>query len=74
LPNPPLINEPAKRVDMISIPSKGICGEDDFRYRREKKARTSGVYGRISQAKNGRYDPDNATSASHRFPMICSGI
>jgi hypothetical protein len=48
LPNPSLITKPAKTEDMIFISSKGICGENDFRYRRAKKARTSGVNGRKS--------------------------
>jgi len=31
LPNPSLITDPAKTADMISISSRGICGEEDFR-------------------------------------------
>jgi len=38
LPNLTLITEPAKTADMISIASRGLCGEDDFRHRREKEA------------------------------------
>jgi hypothetical protein len=30
LPKPSLFAEPAKTAYMISISSKGICGEDDF--------------------------------------------
>jgi len=42
LPNPSLIPETVKTADMISISSQVICGEVDFRYRREKVALTSG--------------------------------
>jgi hypothetical protein len=38
LPNSSLIPEPAKTADMISISSKGLRGEEDFRYQRLKKA------------------------------------
>jgi hypothetical protein len=31
LPNPSLITEPEKIAYMISISSRGFCGEDDFR-------------------------------------------
>ena len=40
------------RQDMISISSQGRCGEDDFRYRREKEALTSGWKKGIFQPKN----------------------
>jgi hypothetical protein len=30
LPNPSLITKPAKTAEMISISSKGICGEADL--------------------------------------------
>jgi hypothetical protein len=37
LPNPSLINEPAKTADMISISFEDLCGEDDFRCLRLKR-------------------------------------
>ena len=43
LPNLSLITELVKSADMISISSKGICGEDDFRYLWAEEARTHGV-------------------------------
>jgi hypothetical protein len=52
LPNPSLITEPAKTADMISISSRGICGEDDFRCRREKESIISGVTKAILQVKS----------------------
>jgi hypothetical protein len=41
LPNSALITDPEKTAYMISISSKGICGEEDFRFLEWKKAFTS---------------------------------
>jgi hypothetical protein len=46
LPNPSLITKPAKTADMISISSKGLCGEDDFRGLRDKESIISRVKGK----------------------------
>jgi hypothetical protein len=35
LPNPSLITEPAKTADMMSIFFQGLCGKDDFMWRRD---------------------------------------
>jgi len=48
LPNPSLINEPAKRVDMISIPSKGICGRMISGTGERGKPETSGYMEKFS--------------------------
>ena len=48
LPKAKLIPEPAKTADMIRISYPGICGEEDFRYLREEKARTPRVNERDS--------------------------
>ena len=48
LPKPSLITEPAKTADMIRISCPGICGEEDFRYLWEEKARTPRVNERDS--------------------------
>jgi hypothetical protein len=40
---PSLIIEPAKTAGMISISSKGLCEEDDFRYLWEEEARIPGM-------------------------------
>jgi len=45
LPNLSLIISLAKTAYMISISSKGICGEDDIRVLGEKEAIISGVDG-----------------------------
>jgi hypothetical protein len=43
LPDSSLITEPAKTADIISISSKGICGEEDFSCLREEEVRIPGV-------------------------------
>jgi hypothetical protein len=48
LPKPSLIPEPAKTADMIRISCPGLCGEEDFRYLWEEKARTPRVNERNS--------------------------
>jgi hypothetical protein len=45
LPNPSLITKPVKTADLISVSSRGICGEDDFGCWPEKKTGTSFVKG-----------------------------
>jgi hypothetical protein len=45
LPEWILITKPRKIAYMISIASKGICGEDDVRVLGEKEAIISGVGG-----------------------------
>ena len=48
LPKAKLIPEPAKTADIIRISCPGICGEEDFRYLWEEKARTPRVNERDS--------------------------
>jgi hypothetical protein len=36
LPNPSLIITQPKVADMISISSEGLCGEEDFRFGRDR--------------------------------------
>jgi hypothetical protein len=43
---------------MICISSKGICGEDDFRYLWAEEARTHGVNEGDHAGQKGRYVPD----------------
>jgi hypothetical protein len=50
LPKPLLIIGALKTEDMIRISSRGLCGEDDFGYRREKEARIPAVKKRDSVA------------------------
>jgi hypothetical protein len=45
LPNPALINKPAKAADMICISCKGLCGEDNVRVLREEEVIISGMAG-----------------------------
>jgi hypothetical protein len=52
LPNTSLITYPAKTADMISISSKGLCGEDGFRRLRKKEARTQGGKKGVLQVKS----------------------
>ena len=42
LPPATIIASPGKMPAIISLSCAGICGEEDFRSRREKEARTSG--------------------------------
>jgi hypothetical protein len=58
LPNPSLITEPAKTADMISISSKGICGEDGFGGQRLKKAIIPAGKAGGHQVKKSRYALD----------------
>jgi hypothetical protein len=42
LPNSVIIAGPSKIADMLCISSGGLCGEDDFKYLREKEAEYPG--------------------------------
>jgi hypothetical protein len=58
LPKSVLIAYALKTADMISISSRGICGEDDFRCARLKKARLPAGTAGVFQAKKYRYGVD----------------
>ncbi len=58
LPKPKLIPKLAKTADMISISSKGHCGEDDFRHLRLKETRLPGRKRGSYQVEKSRYALD----------------
>jgi hypothetical protein len=58
LPNSSLFAGPEKTADMISISSKGICGEDDLGCPRLKKARLPAGIGGGLKVEKRRYSMD----------------
>jgi hypothetical protein len=71
LPKPSLIIEPAKTADMISISSKGLCGED---YKPDLCFSQPQLKSKLTQIKAGKLFPfpTPGISSGHR-PQVAVG-
>jgi hypothetical protein len=70
LPDSSLITEPAKTAGMIFISTRGVCGEDDFRYPSLKKIRLLGGKVGINQIEKSRSALEIGSPLAHAAVLL----